>query len=102
MKKTKIRTVTHSTGERIPLLFRLNPYQPLLLPLLWVTLERRYKARSSIDKDVRTLKIFYDYCWETGFDLESASLDKDFNSILVRYDRFAYWIKSREIVKSGV
>lgn len=96
MTKTEIRTVTHSTGERIPLLFRINPYQPLLLPLLWVTLERRYKARSSIDKDVRALKTFYDYCWVTGFDLESASQDRDFDSILARYDRFAYWIKSRK------
>jgi integrase len=95
MVETEIRTVTHSTGERIPLLFKLNPYQPLLLPLLWVTLERRYKARSSIDKDVRALKTFYDYCWEIGFDLEPASLDSDFDSILVRYDRFGYWIKSK-------
>jgi site-specific recombinase XerD len=96
MEKTEVRTVIHSTGERIPLLFRLNPYQPLLLPLLWVTLERRYKARSSIDKDLRALKTFYDYCWDTGFDLETASLDRDFDTILARYDRFAFWIKSKK------
>lgn len=96
MTRTVIRTVTHLTGERIPLLFRLTPYQPLLLPLLWVTLNRRYKARETIDKDVRSLKAFYDYCEHICFDLESAIMEKDFDSTLARYDRFAYWIKSKK------
>lgn len=96
MTKTEIRTVTHATGERIPLLFKLNPYQPVMLPLLWVTLERRYRARDTIDKDVRSLKSFYDYCDQIGFDLESAIIEKDFESTLARYDRFAYWVKSKK------
>lgn len=96
MTKTEVRTVTHITGERIPLLFRLNPYQPVMLPLLWVTLNRRYKARETIDKDVRSLKAFYDYCEQIGFDAESAIVGRDFDSILARYDRFAYWIKSKK------
>lgn len=96
MNNIEVRTVRHSTGERIPLLFKQNPYQPLLLPLLWVTLERRYKARSSIDKDVRALKSFYDYCWQTDFDLESKILEMNFDSILTRYNQFAYWIKGRK------
>lgn len=95
MNKIIVRTITHSTGERIPLLFRLNTFQPVLLPLLWVTLTRRYKASSTIDKDVRAIKAFYDYCWETGFDPELATLDRNFDSILAHYDRFAYWIKSK-------
>jgi hypothetical protein len=95
MINTVVRTVMHSTGERIPLLFQLDPYQPMLVLLTWVTLERRYKACSSIDKDVRALKSFYDYCWETGYDLELAILDRDFDSILSHYGRFAFWIKSR-------
>lgn len=92
----EVRTVIHITGERIPLLFRIDPYQPVMLPLLWVTLDRRYKARETIDKDVRSLKAFYDYCDQIGFDSESAILDRDFDSIFANFDRFAYWIKSKK------
>jgi len=69
MRKTVIRTVQHKTGERITLLFWRDPYQPVLLPFLWVTLSRRFKARATIDKDVRSLQAFYEYCEKIGFNL---------------------------------
>jgi hypothetical protein len=94
--KTALRSITHKTGERLPLIFNIEPYQPLLTPLLWISLERRYKAYLTIDKDVRALKSFFDYCWVINFDLEFAILHSDFDLALANYDRFAYWIKSKK------
>jgi hypothetical protein len=95
MSKTLIRTVTHKTGERITLLFWRDPYQPIFLPFLWVTLNRRYKARETIDKDIRSLQAFYEYCGQIEFDLELAVLELHFDSILASYEKFGYWIKNK-------
>lgn len=96
MRKTAIRTVQHRTGERITLLFWRDPYQPVLLPFLWVTLSRRFKAYATIDKDVRSLQAFYEYCEQTGLNLESAVLELNFEAVLSRYESFGFWIKSKK------
>jgi integrase len=85
----------HSNGDRASVLFWTQPFQPALLPFLWVTLDRRSKAGSTVDKDNRLLKEFYDYCQEVAFNLESAIFDIDFASILDAYNRFGFWIKSK-------
>ena len=55
-----IRTVVHASGERVALLFSEQPYQPILTPLLWVTLARRSCSYRTILQDVQALKAVRD------------------------------------------
>lgn len=96
MVKLEIRLISHATGERVCLLFTQNPYQPLLLPLLWATLARRSKARTTVDIDMRAIKEFYDHCAKIGLDLEQAILDRNFEPIIASYRSFASWIKNKQ------
>lgn len=54
-------TVLHD-GERLPLLWRVYPYQPLVVPLLYIAVRRRYLKSRTLLRDVRALRWLYDWC----------------------------------------
>jgi hypothetical protein len=49
-------------GERMPLLYRTSPYRPLLVPLLYVTIRRRYQRSRTLLRDMRALRALYHWC----------------------------------------
>lgn len=49
-------------GERMPLLFRASPYRPLLVPLLYVTIRRRYQKSRTLLRDMRALRALFHWC----------------------------------------
>jgi integrase len=60
-------------GERLPLLWRANPYQPVVVPLLYVAIRRRYQKSRTLLRDVRALRWLYDWC--EGVRRERIDLD---------------------------
>lgn len=48
-------------GERMPLLYRLAPYTPLLVPLLYISIRRRYQKSRTLLRDVRALRSLYQW-----------------------------------------
>jgi integrase len=49
-------------GERMPLVYRSTPYQPLLVPLLYIAIRRRYQKSRTLLRDVRALRALYQWC----------------------------------------
>jgi integrase len=48
--------------ERVPLLYRSTPYQPLVVPLLYIAIRRRYQKSRTLLRDVRALRALYRWC----------------------------------------
>jgi hypothetical protein len=95
LKTMDVRNIMHTSGERVSVIFNRFPYQPVLFPLLWITLDRRSKALSTMYGDLSALRSFYEYCRMLTFDLELAIMSCDFDSVLPYYSKFAVWIKSK-------
>jgi integrase len=49
-------------GERMPLLYRTSPYRPLVVPLLYISIRRRYQKSRTLLRDVRALRALYHWC----------------------------------------
>jgi integrase len=61
-----------SSGERFPVLLYRDTYQPVLLPTRYVVDERRQSKQSgTIDRDLRVIGWFYEWCDERSIDTEA-------------------------------
>jgi integrase len=61
-----------SSGERFPVLLYRDTYQPVLLPTRYVVDERRQlKQSGTIDRDLRVIGWFYEWCDDRGVDTET-------------------------------
>lgn len=61
-----------SSGERFPVLLYRDTYQPVLLPTRYVVDERRQSKQSgTIDRDLRIIGWFYEWCDERSIDAEA-------------------------------
>lgn len=90
-----INTITLNCGERVPILIGESDSQPVLYPFLWMVLARRGKAVTTIDKDLRALRVFYSYCISSTFQLDNHIQEYDFIEILDKYNQFGFWIKNK-------
>ena len=60
-------------GERMPLLYRSEPYVPVLTALLYIAVRRRYQKSRTLLRDVRALQALYRWCG----DVRQGPLDLD-------------------------
>lgn len=61
------------SGERMPLLYRSAPYRPLVVPLLYIAIRRRYQKSRTLLRDTRALRSLYYWC--EGVRREPLDLD---------------------------
>ncbi|NQD38253.1 site-specific integrase [Permianibacter sp. IMCC34836] len=70
----KVETVIAPSGERMLLLVHPETQQPLLLPLLYLSLQRRYVRFKTLRRDALALKLFYRWCYEVSHDVIDLEL----------------------------
>lgn len=70
--KYKLHTAIFSSGERFPVLLYEESFQPVVIATRFIIDERReFKQVGTIVRDVRVLKWFYEWCDQTGLDIEA-------------------------------
>lgn len=99
-------------GVRTIVLFRVDPYQPVLVPFIFQILQLKGKAFSTIKNKLVGLKYFYEYFLvQKKFDVDELLINKKFNVILNDLEPFIYWltysdnvigIHAKQIYLSGV
>lgn len=86
-------------GERMPLLFRQDPYEPATLALMFVAFQRRYYRTKTILRDVRVLGWLYNWCYQVRkdrIDLE-ARLLRGQSLTPSEIEGFGRWLRGRPL-----
>jgi hypothetical protein len=91
-----------SNGQRIPVLFRDTPPQPVLLPFLYLALKRQYKAYNTMRNDLVTIKALYDFFALDGIDVDEVLIDGQFAILLTRVEQFLAWLTTGKIAHNVV
>ena len=84
-------------GERMPLLYRSEPYVPVLPVLLYIAIRRRYQKSRTLLRDVRALQALYHWCESIRhgpFDLDTRLQRGDMLSAS-DIEAFARWMRVR-------
>jgi hypothetical protein len=75
MAAMKIFPCRLSDGRRLPVLFRLIPSQPVLVPFLFVVLKRQYRAFNTIRNDLVAIKAFYEFHSLQNIDVDETLIN---------------------------
>ena len=83
-----------ANGRRLPILFRTTPSQPLLVPFLFVTLKRQYKAFKTIKNDLGAIQAFYEFQSQKAphLDVDELIIDGQLSVLIEDIEQFLAWL----------
>ncbi len=81
-------------GRQLPILFRTTPSQPLLVPFLFVTLKRQYKAFNTIRNDLIAIQAFYEFQSQKAphLDVDELIINGQLSALIEDIEQFLAWI----------
>ncbi len=82
-------------GERTVVLFRTMPYQPVLVPFIYLILNLKRKAKKTVQSKFTGIKFLYTYFSENvGRDLDELLINKSNHRIVLDHlDPFINWLR---------
>ncbi|MEM4988009.1 site-specific integrase [Collimonas sp. H4R21] len=91
-----------SDGRRLPVLFRLIPSQPVLVPFLFVVLKRQYRAFNTIRNDLVAIKAFYEFHSLQNIDVDETLINGQLSLLMKNLEQFIAWLSIEKKAKNIV
>jgi integrase len=83
-----------NAGQRLPVLVRTKPFEPVVVPFAYAVLRRSSYAFNTLRNDASALKALYEYFEARGMDLDAALIQGQLKSVLHGLEPFITWISS--------